>query len=174
MNTHMTNDADNAIQQAQRKVIKRMLSDPSAATSKITTQGHVGEGLACTVREGKFTAVTDLGYGMGGAATGPSPGFYARTAIAGCVAIGVKMAAARDGISLRTVDVTVTTDFDDLAIFGFGDSTAAPVETQILIRVDTDASRQTVSDLIDHVLEMDPWFLALRDAQTVVTRLEVG
>lgn len=172
MNTCMTNDADNAIQLAQRKVIKRMLSNPSAAMSKIVTQGQVGEGLSCTVREGKFTAVTDLGYGMGGNAAGPSPGFYARTAIAGCVAIGVKMAAARDGISFRKVDVTVTSDFDDLAIFGLGDSTAAPVETQILIRVDTDASRQTVSDLIERVLEMDPWFLALRDPQTVVTQLE--
>ncbi|MGJ8531965.1 MAG: OsmC family protein [Alphaproteobacteria bacterium] len=174
MNTHTTQEADNAVQQAQRKVIKRMLSDPSAATSKITTQGRVESGLACTVREGKFTAVTDLGYGMGGAAAGPSPGFYARTAIAGCVAIGVKMAAARDGISLRIVDVTVTTDFDDLAIFGLGDSTAAPVETQILIRVDTDASRQIVSDLVERVLEMDPWFLALRDPQSVVTRLELS
>ena len=174
MNTHTNNDADNAIQLAQMKVIKRMLSDPSVATSKITTHGRVEEGLACTVREGKFTAVTDLGYGMGGAAAGPSPGFYARTAIAGCVAIGVKMAAARDGISLRTVDVTVSTDFDDLAIFGLGDSTAAPVATQILIRVDTDASHQTVSDLIERVLDMDPWFLALRDPQSVVTRLELS
>jgi len=174
VNTHTNNDADNAIQLAQMKVIKRMLSDPSVATSKITTHGRVEEGLACTVREGKFTAVTDLGYGMGGAAAGPSPGFYARTAIAGCVAIGVKMAAARDGISLRTVDVTVSTDFDDLAIFGLGDSTAAPVATQILIRVDTDASHQTVSDLIERVLDMDPWFLALRDPQSVVTRLELS
>ncbi|WP_306260800.1 OsmC family protein [Pararhizobium sp. IMCC21322] len=174
MNSHMTNDADNAIQLAHRKVIKRMLSDPSAARSEITIQGRVGDGLACTVREGKFTAVTDLGYGMGGTVAGPSPGFYARTAIAGCVAIGVKMAAARDGISLRTVDVAVTTDFDDLAIFGLGDSTAAPVETRILIRVDTDVSLQTVSDMIENVLEMGPWFLALRDPQSVVTRLEVG
>lgn len=174
MNTHTTNDADNAIQMAQKRVIKRMLSDPSAATSKIMTQGRVEDGLTCTVREGQFTAVTDLGYGMGGAAAGPSPGFYARTAIAGCVAIGVKMAAARNGISLRTVDVTVTTDFDDLAIFGLGDSTAAPVETQIHIHVDTDANHKAVSDLIERVLEMDPWFLALRDPQTVVTRLELS
>lgn len=172
MNVPITYDADTAIQQAQKKVIERMLSAPEAATSKITTQGQVGEGLTCTVREGKFSAVTDLGRGMGGQAAGPSPGFYARTAIAGCVAIGVKMAAARGGISFRTVDVTVTTDFDDLAIFGLGVSTAAPVETQIHICVDTDASHQTVSELVAGVLEMDPWFLALRDSQKVVTQLE--
>lgn len=174
MNAPNKTNADTAIQIAQKKVIARMLSDPDAATSKITTHGHVGAELTCMVKEGKHTAVTDLGYGMGGQAAGPSPGFYARTAIAGCVAIGVKMAAARDGLSFRSVDVTVETDFDDLAIFGLGQSTAAPVETHIKIRVDTDADHRIVSDLVARVLEMDPWFLALRDAQTVKTELETG
>lgn len=172
MNTPSKSKTDAAIKLAQTKVIDRLLSDPAAATSKITTRGLVEEGLTCTVREKKFSATTDLGHAMGGDAEGPSPGFYARTAIVGCVAMGVKMAAAREGISLRSVDVTVTTDFDDLAIFGLGESTAAPVETEIHIRIDTDAGYQTVSDLVERVLEMDPWFLALRDPQKVVTRLE--
>lgn len=172
MTTHKDFKTDVAIELAQKSVIKRLMSDPAAATSRISTEGHVGEGLTCTVQEGKFTAVTDLGHGMGGNAAGPSPGFYARTAVAGCVAIGVKMAAARSGMSFRTVDVTVETDFDDLAIFGLGQSTAAPVETRIKICIDSDVEAQAVSELVARVLEMDPWFLALRDSQTVVTHLE--
>ena len=124
-------DRDAQIREAQNAVIARMLSDLSKARSTLLTTGRVGDGLACHVTQGRFEAVLDLGFAMGGECAGPSPGFFARAAIAGCVAMAVKMLAAREGFRFDNVDVTVETDFDDAALFGLGSGQAAPLETRI-------------------------------------------
>ena len=93
--------ADARIQSAQRAVIERIAAAPEKARSTIRTTGEIGEGLSCRVRQGKFEAVTDLSLGMGGDCTGPSPGFFARVGIVGCVGIAVKMLAAREEFQRR-------------------------------------------------------------------------
>ena len=57
---------------------------------------------------------------------------------------------------------------------GLGDNSAAPLETRLAIRVDTDEPEHKVRDLIGRLLTMDPWFLALREAQSVKTEIIVG
>ena len=166
----MTNtviDRNAVIREAQSKVIARMKADPEAARTTVATVGRISEGLACTLEQGRFMAITDLGPGMGGDAAGPSPGFYGRAAIVGCVGMGVKMLAAREGLVFDHMTVTVETDFDDTALFGLGDASAAPLVTRVRIDIETDASPQAVEDVVNRALGMDPWFLALRDAQVV-------
>lgn len=160
-------DPDTRIREAQLSVVSRMKAAPEKARSTLRTCGEVNEGLACRITQGKFNAVLDLGPGMGGDATGPSPGFFGRTAIAGCVAIAVKMHAAREGLRLNRVDVAVEMDFDDAALFGIGEGSAAPLDTRLFIEIETNADSDIVNDLVSRVLEMDPWFLALRDPQNV-------
>jgi uncharacterized OsmC-like protein len=166
-------DRDAQIREAQSAVIARMQSDLSKARSTLLTTGRVGDGLACHVAQGRIEAVLDLGSAMGGKCAGPSPGFFARAAIAGCVAMAVKMLAAREGVRFDNVDVIVETDFDDAALFGLGSGQAAPLETRIGIEVTTDAPESTVREIVDQALARDPWYLALRDPQRVSTRLSV-
>lgn len=164
---------DVRIRDAQNLVIERLQASPEAARSTITSRGRVEDGLTCTVTQGKFSAVMDLGPAMGGDAAGPSPGFFGRAGVVGCVAIATKMTAAREGLVLRKVDVEVETDFDDLALFGLGSSTAAPTETRVTVIIDSDEDAATLSSLVERVLEMDPWFLALRDRQRVRPEVRV-
>ena len=164
-------DRDARIRDAQNAVIKRMRASPENARSTIRTEGRVDEGLTCHVSQGRFETVMDLGFAMGGDCAGPSPGYFARAAIAGCVSIAIKMLAAREGLRFESVAVAVETDFDDSALFGIGIASAAPVETRISIDVSTDAEGTIVKDIVDRVLEMDPWFLALRDPQNVATSI---
>lgn len=164
-------ESDRRIREAQLSVISRMEAAPEKARSTLRTCGEVGKGLSCRITQGKFDAVLDLGPGMGGDATGPSPGFFGRAAIAGCVAIAIKMHAAREGLRLGRVDVAVEMDFDDAALFGIGAGSAAPMETRICIDIATHADRSIVNDLVSRVLEMDPWFLALRDPQKVSSEI---
>ncbi|MCB1337535.1 MAG: OsmC family protein [Maritimibacter sp.] len=166
--------ADARIQSAQRAVIERIAAAPEKARSTIRTTGEIGEGLSCRVRQGKFEAVTDLSLGMGGDCTGPSPGFFARVGIVGCVGIAVKMLAAREGLAFEAVHVTVETDFDDAALFGIGDGNAAPTETRVVIDIVTEADAAAVDALVARALAMDPWLLALRDPQRVVTSVAVA
>lgn len=159
------------IRAAQKAVIARMQSDPGKAKSTLVTTGHVGHGLACHVTQGRFEALLDLGKAMGGDCAGPSPGFFARAAIAGCVSMAIKMLAARESVHFEAVDVAVEMDFDDAALFGVGNGNAAPLETRIGIAVKTDAPDSMVEAIVDQALAWDPWFLALRDPQRVSTRL---
>lgn len=158
---------DQVIRDAQNAVIDRMSQDLEAACSTLVTTGRIEEGLACHVTQGKFEAMLDLGRGMGGDAAGPSPGFFARAAVVGCVGMGVKMLAAREGFVFRSLEVTIECDFDDAALMGLSPRTAAPLMSRIRIEIDTDDDPAAVDDLVERALAMDPWFLALRDAQVV-------
>ncbi|WP_298831873.1 OsmC family protein [uncultured Piscinibacter sp.] len=159
------------IQTAQNQFMRGLQASPERAVTTSVTRGRVETGLMCHIQQGRYEVVSDLGSRMGGDGAGPSPSFYARAGIVGCVAIGIKMAAARSGLDLRTVDVAVETDMDDGALFGLGDRSAAPLETRISIAIETDVDEQAVDALVQRVLQMDPWFLALRDAQCVRTQL---
>jgi hypothetical protein len=64
-------------------------------------------------------------------------------------------------------------DFADGASLGFGEDSAAPLETRLFIRIDTDSPESEVVALVDRVLETDTFFLALRDAQSVKTNVSV-
>lgn len=177
--THQTDiraavdDRDARIRGSQRAVIDRIAAAPEQARSTIRTTGEIGAGLTCTVSQGKFAATMDLGPGMGGDAAGPSPGFFARAAIAGYVGIAVKMLAAREGVPIERVHVAVETDFDDAALFGIGPGNAAPTETRVSLDIVTGADRAVIDDIVARALAMDPWFLALRDPQSVATAISV-
>ena len=57
-------------------------------------------------------------------------------------------------------------DFDDSAMFGIGENTAAPLNTRLLIKIVSEEGQEKLQNLVDRVLEMDPYFLALRDSQS--------
>ena len=145
---------------------------PSAALSTASLTGEVGDGVACRITDGTHSLVADMPQVMGGDDAGPTPGFYARAGIVGCVSMGIKMLAVRAGHDFRRVRVRIENDFDDCATYGFGDNTAAPVETRVSIEVDCDLDENELEAFIEDVLEHDTWFLALRDAQSVKTRIE--
>ncbi|MGB0747322.1 MAG: OsmC family protein [Magnetospiraceae bacterium] len=158
---------DESIRTHQNTVIERMRQDLAAAQNTIVTTGRVADGLACNIAQGDYSAIADMGQNMGGDAAGPSPGFYARAGIVSCVAIGVKMLAAREGLTFRSVEVIIENDFDDAALMGLSARTAAPYATRLRIAIDTDVEATIVNDLVDRALATDPWYLALRDAQVV-------
>ena len=165
---------DAVIRDRQNSVIERMRNDRSSCFSTTATTGQITEGLACHVTQDKFSAVMDLGPGMGGDASGPSPSFFARAGIVGCVGIAIKMLAAREGLTFDSVTVTVETDFDNGALMGLVETSAAPIETRVMIDIATSEPEAKVAMLVNRALETDIWFLALRDAQRVVPTLTVG
>ena len=144
---------------------------PSAAMDTIRAAGRIERGLVCNVRQGDHTAVMDMAAAIGGDGSAPTPGFFIRAGLVGCIAIGIKLTAAREGIDIGAIDVDVEMDFDDGAMLGVGDNSAAPLETRVTITVESIAPWEKVEAMIGRALECDPYFLALRDAQSVKTRL---
>lgn len=162
---------DSRIRTAQERVAEVFRRKPGAALSTKRASGHLDAGLLCTVRQDQHEAALDMGAVMGGGDAAPSPGFYIRAGLIGCIAIGIKMTAAREGIRVDAVDVDLEMDFDDSALLGMGANSAAPLSTRITISLDSPAPVGTVEAMVGRALAADPFFLALRDAQSVATRL---
>ena len=161
----MTTNED--IRTAQSKVREAYAMSPDTALSTSHASAEVSDGLKCVFRQGTETAVMDLPEVMGGTNKGPTPGFHARAAVSGCVAIGIKMEAANQGTSIDGIHVGIEMDFDDSAPLGMGLNSAAPLATRLAITVKTRHEEADIQALVARVLEKDTFFLALRDAQAV-------
>ena len=164
-------DRNAQIRAAQERVIAVYREKPKTAFSSAQASGHVGEGLTCRFRQGDREAIMDMSKVIGGDEKGPSPGFFIRAGLAGCVAIGIKLTATREGVAIDAIDVDLEMDFDDGAMFGVGSNTAAPLETRFTITLQSSAPWEEVTAMVDRALAADPYFLALRDAQSVTARV---
>jgi uncharacterized OsmC-like protein len=83
--------------------------------------------------------VADMPSGVGGRAEVPSPGWLFRAAIASCVASTIGMEAAREGVTLRSLEVEVDSESDDRGILGMDEAVpAGPLSTRIRIRARAD------------------------------------
>ncbi|HXZ17193.1 MAG TPA: OsmC family protein [Roseiarcus sp.] len=160
-------DRDDDIRSAQERALSIFKQKPSAALSSAKASGHLDEGLHCTVSSGQLDVRMDVPKALGGDGSAPTPGFFVRAGLIGCVAIGIKMTAAREGVRLESVDVDVEMDFDDGAMLGLGDNTAAPLETRLTITLKSPSPWAAVEEMARRALAADPYYLAFRDAQRV-------
>ena len=72
------------------------------------------------------------------------------------------------GLDLKSVQVDLAMDFNNAV----DAATPAPVQTRFRIRVDGDVGEAALQDLLDRSLARDPFFVALRDPQSVHTSIE--
>jgi uncharacterized OsmC-like protein len=79
--------------------------------------------------------VTDMPSGIGGRGEEPSPGWLYRASLASCVASTIGMEAAREGVTLRSLEVEVDSESDDRGILGMDEAVpAGPLSTRIRVR----------------------------------------
>jgi len=164
-------DRNAEIRAAQEQIIAQYREKPSEAFSTSSASARIENGLTCTFRQGDREAIMDMGKALGGDDKGPSPGFFIRAGLAGCLAMGIKLTAIREAIVLDAIDVDIEMDFDDGAMFGVGNNTAAPLATRFVITLQTSAPSANVTAMVERALAADPYYLALRDAQNVTARV---
>ncbi|MEM6323187.1 MAG: OsmC family protein [Pseudomonadota bacterium] len=160
-------DRDTQAQEGQHRAIAVFGKRPNHAQVTNTGTATVKDGLVCAFSDGTHATSVDMPEAIGGTGTAPSPGYFGRAAICSCIAIGVKMTAARDGLALNGVSVSIEQDFDNRGVLGMPGANAAPLKTRIEIAVNSPAPSQSVIDLVDRALQIDPWFLAFSQAQPV-------
>jgi uncharacterized OsmC-like protein len=70
-------------------------------------------GLRCVTDEGgDWCIATDLSPALGGTESAPNPGALVRAALGSCMAMSYRLRAAKHGIELTSVRVTVETDYE--------------------------------------------------------------
>ena len=115
----------------------------------------------------------DMGESLGGEGLDPSPGFFGRASIIGCVAIGIKLTAARRQVPISAIDVNIETDWDNRGLFGLDGVSAGCQGMRLVIAVHSPAAETEVRAVINEGLKNDPWLITFTQAQSCTTDISV-
>jgi uncharacterized OsmC-like protein len=120
------------------------------------------EGLRFRVDGPNGAITTDMSESVGGAASAPTPGWLMRAALAACDATTVAMEAARDGIELSDLTVSVESDTDFRGVLGVdGSPHPGPLAVRVHIELGaTDATEDQLREIVRRAEERSP----VRDA----------
>jgi uncharacterized OsmC-like protein len=152
-------------------------ADPMKARAKnMPATARIVEGLQCELR-GPYNErlVTDMAPAMGGAASGPNPGWLLRGALASCTATVIAMRAAKLGVALGSLEVTVETDSDLRGILGLDENVSAghgPVRIKVKIGAPT-ASPDVLREIVAWSDRHSPVTCTLRQAPECSLEIEV-
>lgn len=126
------------------------------------------EGLRCTTEEGPWTIPADLPEALGGSRSAPTPGTLVRAAVGSCMAMSYRLRAARHGIELRSVRVTVEAD---AALVGMllcdADEPPGFSEVRYHVEVESDAPAADVRRVLDEGDRLSPLLDVLARANVV-------
>ncbi len=164
---------DSTIRTALKQVIEALEEKPELGLDTAVMHGRLEHGFQCKVRQGEDTLLSDMGAGVGGDGTAPSPGFFGRAAIVACVAMGIKLTSVRLDVAIDAVEVDIEQDFDDCGVFAIGDVTAGCLQSRLAIRVQSSAPEDAVMAMVDEALKHDPLLINFREAQKVSTSVTV-
>lgn len=124
-------------------------------------------GLKCRVTGPHGAQVeTDMPPAMGGGAAAPNPGWFFRASLAACCATAIAMRAARQGITLTKLEVTVEADGDNRGLLGLDDDISAghsALRTNVTISAEN-ATAQQLGALVRWADEHSPVGCTVRDA----------
>ena len=160
-----------ALERATRTVTEK----PSVGQRVYVNTAVVESGLTCRVQEKHHVMTADLPASMGGEDSGPSPGMFLRGALSSCVAMGVKMWAARRDVAIDRVEVRVETYVDARGQFGVAKEIAPGFEgVRMHIQVESPAGEDVLRDVIETSLKFSPLLDAFRKAQAIETQVSLG
>ena len=152
-----------AIERLERAVRHR----PGFGVGTNVSVTTITDGVQCVTLEGGFSTPADLSRGLGGDGSAPTPGALMRAALGSCMAMSYRLRAARHGIELGSIRITVEAD-SELAGMLSCDASAPPGYTEIRYHVEVESSAPT--DQVMWIIEEGDRLSPLLD---VVTRANV-
>src|SRR5439155_9562531 len=166
-----------SIRTAMERASHYLAEHPEAATaSDSVARAVLEDGLRFRV-EGPWSPVTnDMAESVGGGASAPTPGWLLRAALAACDATLVAMEAARDGIELTGLEVSVESESDFRGVLGVDPSVhAGPASMRVRIRL---AAADATEDQLRAIVQRAESRSSVRDALVrelpLVTELVTG
>ena len=148
-----TQDIGSAIRKVEKYIETRTGPEPDTPARAV-----VVDGLKCCIHSPNGKSVsTDMPQSVGGTDTCNSPGWLLRAAIASCDATLLAMRAARQGIELDSIEVTVDAMSDGRGMFL--DEGISPGSSEIRIQFDVraqNATREQIEELVHWVTTHAP------------------
>ena len=146
------------------------LSEDKPATATVK------EGLRCRATGGPgFELVSDMPKGIGGGATAPTPGWFFRAALANCDATMIALRAAELGITLTTLEVTVSSTSDSRGLVQLDDSIhAGPLNVRVHVKLGGEGvSKEQLHQLVEWAERHSPIGDAISRAVPLKVSVEV-
>lgn len=165
------------IRTAIENVSAAIAADPAKARSKNApaTARLVG-GLQCEL-SGPYNErlVTDMPPAMGGAASGPNPGWLLRSALASCTATVIAMRAAKLGVELADLEVTCESDSDNRGILGLDENVSAGLAAvRMKVRISAPGTpAETLREIVAWADAHSPVGCTMRNAPALRLDVEV-
>ena len=148
----------------------------AAAGNDAAATAVLEEGLRFRVAGPTGELTTDMSESVGGGATAPTPAWLQRAALASCDATLVAMEAARDGIELTDLTVTVDSETDFRGILGV-DDTIRPGPLAVRVRIELAAANATedqLREVVQRAESRSPVRDALERAVPMTTEIVTG
>jgi|1185.fasta_scaffold78786_3 uncharacterized OsmC-like protein len=164
------------IRQALDTLAAQMATDPAKARAKnASAVARLSAGLQCEVT-GPHGArlTTDMPPAMGGAASAPNPGWLFRGSLAACTATVIAMRAAKLGVTLSALEVTVESESDNRGMLGLDETISAGLRNlRTKVRIAGDAPAQTLREIAAWGDSHSPIGCTLRNAQPSSLEVEL-
>ncbi|HET9976851.1 MAG TPA: OsmC family protein [Burkholderiaceae bacterium] len=122
---------------------------------------------------------TDMPREIGGTATGVTPGWLMRAALASCAVTRIAMLAAAEGLVLHTLEARATSRSDARGLLGLPDVdgspvSAGPLDMRLHVRIGSDgASPERLRALVAASEPLSPITCALQAPIPVAVQVEV-
>lgn len=165
------------IREAIEQLSTAISAEPMKARAKnAPATARLTEGLRCELT-GPYNErlVTDMAPALGGTATGPNPGWLLRGALASCTATVIAMRAAKLGVALSSLEVTVETDSDLRGILGLDEKVSAghgPVRMKVNIGAPS-VSPDVLREIVEWADRHSPVTCTMRQAPECSLEIKV-
>jgi uncharacterized OsmC-like protein len=165
------NEIGMAIERLEAAVMRR--PGFGVGTNRSVTTLH--DGLHCSTDEGSWSIEADLSPGLGGSGSAPTPGVLLRAALGSCMAMTYRLRAARRGVELTSVRVTVEAD-SELAGMLFCESSAPPgySEVRYHVEVESDEDPERVLAILDEGDRLSPLLDVFSRAHSIRRTTDIG
>ena len=170
--------AADTIREAQEKFANRIAQDPAKARVKNPpASASLEDGLKIRVAGPCGEAIeTDMPPALGGAGSGTNPGWLLRASLASCTATVIAMRAAKLGVALDMLEVSVESESDNRGLLGLDDTVSAGL-TGLRMRVRIGAAGADGTQLQEIVRwadEHSPVACTLREAGYLPLDIDVA
>lgn len=165
----------NYTKEALARSTKAVTLRPSRGQYTHLNSAAIADGTVCTVQEKKLQMMVDVPPSIGGLGAGPTPGALMRSALTSCIAIGVKLWAARADILIDYVNVSLEADVDARGELGVDDAVAPGfLDMRLKISVRSPAPAAEVKAVIERSLKYSPLFDVCTNEQKFHLTLDIA
>lgn len=167
--------SNSTIREAMDRLSATLAAEPSKAKARSEATARIASGLKCEVVGPRGERVlTDMPPAIGGDGSAPNPGWLLRAATASCLATVIAARAAKLGIELNALEVTVGSESDQRGLLGLDDNISAGLSAwRATVKIAGSAEPDTLRELVAWADAHAPVGRTLAQGTTSLLQVEV-